>query len=84
VVATLGAQAASPQARTAHKRIDKLVNDVSGTATGFDSDRNGGVFLTPESAVDLPVTAKTAMASRIFDETLHLRTTARQGVGTRP
>ena len=30
VVATLGAQAASPQARTAHKRIDKLVNDVSG------------------------------------------------------
>jgi hypothetical protein len=30
VVATLSAQAASPQARTAHKRIDKLVNDVSG------------------------------------------------------
>jgi len=29
-VATLSAQAASPQARTAHKRIDKLVNDVSG------------------------------------------------------
>jgi phosphopantothenoylcysteine decarboxylase/phosphopantothenate--cysteine ligase len=76
---------ANGRAKLARKGVDALVvNDVSGTATGFDSDRNGGVFLTPESAVDLPVTAKTAMASRIFDETLHLRMTALQGVGTRP
>ncbi len=73
------------RAKLARKGVDALVvNDVSGSATGFDSDRNGGVFLTPESAVDLPVTAKTIMASRILDETLHLRTAARQGVGARP
>ena len=75
---------ANGRAKLARKGADALVvNDVSGTATGFDSDRNAGVFLTPESAVDLPASAKTAMASRILDETLHLRTTARQGVGSR-
>jgi phosphopantothenoylcysteine decarboxylase/phosphopantothenate--cysteine ligase len=75
---------ANGRAKLARKGVDALVvNDVSGAATGFDSDRNGGVFLTSESAVDLPVTAKTIMASRILDETLHLRTAARQGVGAR-
>jgi phosphopantothenoylcysteine decarboxylase/phosphopantothenate--cysteine ligase len=65
---------ANGRAKLARKGADALVvNDVSGTATGFDSDRNAGTFLTAESAIDLPISTKTVMASRILDETAQLR-----------
>jgi phosphopantothenoylcysteine decarboxylase/phosphopantothenate--cysteine ligase len=75
---------ANGRAKLARKGADALVvNDVSGTATGFDSDRNAGTFLTPERAVDLPTSAKTTMASRILDETIQLRAVSSRSVASR-
>jgi phosphopantothenoylcysteine decarboxylase/phosphopantothenate--cysteine ligase len=65
---------ANGQAKLERKGADALVvNDVSGTTTGFDSDRNAGTFLTPDASVDLPTESKTAMASRILDQVAVLR-----------
>lgn len=66
---------ANGRAKLARKGADALVvNDVSGTETGFDSDRNAGTFLTSDAAVDLPPSTKTAMATRILDQVAALRT----------
>lgn len=63
------------RAKLARKGTDALVvNDVSGSETGFDSDRNAGWFLTPENTVELALSTKAQMASRILDETARLRT----------
>lgn len=65
---------ANGRAKLARKGVDALVvNDVSGTETGFDSDRNAGTFLTPGAAVELPPSSKARMAARILDEAVHLR-----------
>ena len=65
---------ANGRAKLERKGVDALVvNDVSGTATGFDSDSNAGTFLTAEGAVDLPLGSKTAMAAKIFDQVAALR-----------
>ena len=57
------------------KGADAIVlNDVSGTATGFDSDQNAGTFLTADSALELPAMPKREMANRILDQLLTLRT----------
>ncbi|MCL2659069.1 MAG: bifunctional phosphopantothenoylcysteine decarboxylase/phosphopantothenate--cysteine ligase CoaBC [Acidobacteriaceae bacterium] len=70
---------ANGRAKLERKRADALVvNDVSGTETGFDSDANAGSFLTPEGAIDLPIMPKAAMAERILDEAIHLRARVRQ------
>jgi len=60
--------------KMAAKRADAiLLNDVSGTETGFDSDQNAGWFLTADSALELPAMSKRAMADRILDQVLSLR-----------
>ena len=65
---------ANGRAKLERKGVDALVvNDVSGTATGFDSDSNGGTFLTAEGAVDLPLGSKAAMAAKIFNQVAALR-----------
>jgi len=65
---------ANGRAKLARKGADALVvNDVSGTETGFDSDRNAGTFLTPDAAVELPESSKAAMAARIVDQIASLR-----------
>ncbi|MBS1800035.1 MAG: bifunctional phosphopantothenoylcysteine decarboxylase/phosphopantothenate--cysteine ligase CoaBC [Acidobacteria bacterium] len=75
---------ANGRAKLARKGVDALVvNDVSGTTTGFDSDRNAGAFLTPEAAVELPESTKAQMAARILDEVTHLRLASRQHLSTR-
>ena len=51
-----------------------LLNDVSGTATGFDSEQNAGTFHTADSALELPPMPKREMANRILDQLLTLRT----------
>ncbi len=62
------------RAKLERKGVDALVvNDVSGTETGFDSDRNAGWFLTPGETIELPESTKTAMADRILDHALALR-----------
>jgi phosphopantothenoylcysteine decarboxylase/phosphopantothenate--cysteine ligase len=71
---------ANGRAKLARKGADALVvNDVSGTETGFDSDRNAGTFLTPDAAVDLPASSKAVMAARIVDRIATLRISILQG-----
>jgi phosphopantothenoylcysteine decarboxylase/phosphopantothenate--cysteine ligase len=66
---------ANGRAKLARKGADALVlNDVSGTATGFDSDRNVGTFLTATSTIALPESTKATMAARILDQVVTLRT----------
>ncbi|HMG03446.1 MAG TPA: phosphopantothenoylcysteine decarboxylase, partial [Edaphobacter sp.] len=66
---------ANGRAKLARKGTDALVvNDVSSSETGFDSDRNAGWFLTLENTVELALSTKVQMASRILDETARLRT----------
>ena len=57
------------------KGVDAVVvNDVSSCETGFDSDRNAGAFVTHDGLVEIPVMNKSAMAGRILDEVVGLRT----------
>jgi phosphopantothenoylcysteine decarboxylase/phosphopantothenate--cysteine ligase len=50
-----------------------LLNDISGAETGFDSDRNAGLFITADSVLELPSMPKREMADRILDQLLTLR-----------
>lgn len=71
------------RAKLERKGVDALVlNDVSGTETGFDSDRNGGWFLTPDSTTELVLSSKAEMAARILDEAVRLRSTHRHTVSS--
>ncbi|WP_260702961.1 bifunctional phosphopantothenoylcysteine decarboxylase/phosphopantothenate--cysteine ligase CoaBC [Edaphobacter flagellatus] len=71
------------RAKLARKGVDALVvNDVSGTATGFDSDSNAGVFLTPSQEIELPLAAKTEMSALILDEVAALRAATREPART--
>jgi phosphopantothenoylcysteine decarboxylase/phosphopantothenate--cysteine ligase len=67
---------ANGRAKLARKGADALVlNDVSGSQTGFDSDDNSGWFLTSEDTTELPFGSKTDMAARILSEALRLKST---------
>ncbi|HEY2039302.1 MAG TPA: bifunctional phosphopantothenoylcysteine decarboxylase/phosphopantothenate--cysteine ligase CoaBC [Edaphobacter sp.] len=62
------------RAKLARKGADALVlNDVSGSETGFDSDNNSGWFLTSEETKELPFGSKAAMARQILNEAIFLR-----------
>lgn len=68
---------ANGRAKLERKAIDAVVvNDVSSPRLGFDSEKNAGTFLTPASAVAIPVMSKAAMAERILDEIKKLRVQA--------
>jgi phosphopantothenoylcysteine decarboxylase/phosphopantothenate--cysteine ligase len=74
---------ANGRAKLLRKGADALVvNDVSGTEAGFDSDRNAGWFLTPESTTELSLSTKAEMAARILDEAVRLRSTRRHEVSS--
>jgi phosphopantothenoylcysteine decarboxylase/phosphopantothenate--cysteine ligase len=65
---------ANGRAKLARKGVDALVvNDVSGPETGFDSDENGGWFLTSGETFELARTSKRRMAASIFDLMLKRR-----------
>jgi phosphopantothenoylcysteine decarboxylase/phosphopantothenate--cysteine ligase len=75
---------ANGRAKLERKGVDALVvNDVSGTETGFDTECNAGSFLTAEGAVTLAKMPKAEMAERILDEVMRLRVGREQSVGTR-
>ncbi len=64
------------RAKLTRKGVDALVlNDVSGTTTGFDSERNAGWLLTVEETIELPESTKAVMADRILDKAVTLRST---------
>lgn len=56
------------------KNLDAIVaNDVSSADSGFEVDRNAGLFLTHDSEVALPPSSKLVMAGRILDQLTALR-----------
>jgi phosphopantothenoylcysteine decarboxylase/phosphopantothenate--cysteine ligase len=66
---------ANGRGKLERKGVDAVVvNDVSGCETGFDSDRNAGAFVTRDGLVEIPAMTKSAMAERILDEVVGLRT----------
>jgi phosphopantothenoylcysteine decarboxylase/phosphopantothenate--cysteine ligase len=65
---------ANGRAKLERKGVDAIViNDVSSSELGFDSERNAGTFLTHDRAVEIPAMNKTGMAGRILDEVVKLR-----------
>jgi phosphopantothenoylcysteine decarboxylase/phosphopantothenate--cysteine ligase len=65
---------ANGRGKLERKGVDAVVvNDVSGCETGFDSDRNAGVFVTRDGLVEIPAMTKSGMAERILDEVVGLR-----------
>jgi phosphopantothenoylcysteine decarboxylase/phosphopantothenate--cysteine ligase len=65
---------ANGRAKLKRKKVDAVVvNDVSSSQLGFDSEENAGVFLTAAGAIEIPRTSKSAMATRILDEVKGLR-----------
>ena len=65
---------ANGRAKLERKGVDAVVaNDVSSSKLGFDAERNAGIFLKRDGAVEIPAMSKSAMAERILDETLRLR-----------
>jgi phosphopantothenoylcysteine decarboxylase/phosphopantothenate--cysteine ligase len=62
------------RAKLLRKGADAIVvNEVTGTGVGIESDTNAVTFLTPEKAIDLPEMPKRQLADRILDEILGLR-----------
>jgi phosphopantothenoylcysteine decarboxylase/phosphopantothenate--cysteine ligase len=56
------------------KGVDAIVaNDVSLSTQGIDSDRNGGVLLTPSDELTLPLSSKREMADRIVEHLSMMR-----------
>ncbi len=54
---------ANGRAKLERKGVDAVVaNDVSSSELGFDSERNAGIFLTRDGAVEIPAMSKAAMA----------------------
>ncbi|QNI36956.1 bifunctional phosphopantothenoylcysteine decarboxylase/phosphopantothenate--cysteine ligase CoaBC [Edaphobacter albus] len=75
---------ANGRAKLARKGVDALVvNDVSGTVTGFDSDRNAGWFLTPAETTELQESTKIAMADRILTQAIELRSARHSSMANR-
>ena len=70
--------AANARAKLLRKGVDALVaNDVSGAELGFDSERNAGLWMTPEGTEELGESSKSVMAEKILDRIKGLRAAAR-------
>jgi phosphopantothenoylcysteine decarboxylase/phosphopantothenate--cysteine ligase len=62
------------RAKRAAKNADLLVaNDVSRSGSGFASDHNAAVLIDSEAETALPLMSKRALADRIWDRVLALR-----------
>ena len=62
------------RAKLLRKGVDAIVaNDVSSGELGFESERNAGLFVTPDATVQLTESTKRIMADRILDNVLTLR-----------
>ncbi len=72
--AEMGCDIARAREKLLRKGADAIVlNDISGTGIGFDSDRNAAIFLTHESEVHLAESSKSEIASQILDQVSSLR-----------
>jgi phosphopantothenoylcysteine decarboxylase / phosphopantothenate---cysteine ligase len=62
------------RAKLAKKRVDAIVlNDVSGTDIGFNSDRNAVTIVTPDDAVEVPEATKLEIAQKILEAVIRMR-----------
>jgi phosphopantothenoylcysteine decarboxylase / phosphopantothenate---cysteine ligase len=62
------------RAKLLRKGADAIViNDVSGSRVGIESDNNAVTFLTPSTSIEMPEMPKRKLADRILDEVLALR-----------
>ena len=65
---------ANARAKLAAKGADALfLNDVANPAIGFDSEQNGGTWITPEAELVLPIQSKLALANAMLDQIAILR-----------
>jgi phosphopantothenoylcysteine decarboxylase/phosphopantothenate--cysteine ligase len=72
--AEMGLDIARAREKLRRKGADAIVlNDISRSGLGFDSQRNAAVFLTEETAVHLDESSKADIAAQIFDHALALR-----------
>jgi phosphopantothenoylcysteine decarboxylase/phosphopantothenate--cysteine ligase len=72
------------RAKLLRKGADAIVvNDVSATGLGFESDRNAGLFITEGATVSLPESSKRDMAQRILDQVRSLRLSVASGLSRR-
>jgi phosphopantothenoylcysteine decarboxylase/phosphopantothenate--cysteine ligase len=61
--------------KLASKALDAIVvNDVSRTGVGFDSDRNAVTIIAHDEIVEVPETSKWEVAQRVLDQVVRLRT----------
>ena len=69
------------RAKLLRKGADAIVvNDISASGLGFESDRNAGLFITEGSTVSLPESSKREMARRILDHVRSLRHSVASGL----
>jgi len=62
------------RAKLLRKGADAIViNSVAGANVGIEADNNAATFLTPATAIELPLMPKRQLADRILDEILVLR-----------
>jgi phosphopantothenoylcysteine decarboxylase/phosphopantothenate--cysteine ligase len=81
--AEMGLDVVRAREKLIRKGADAIIlNDISRSGTGFDSDRNAAVFLTRDSQVNLGECFKSEMATRILDQAFSLRSanSERQGM----
>ncbi len=65
---------ARARGKLARKGVDAIVvNDVSHSGLGFDSDRNAGTMLIGKREVQVPEMSKRQMAAKVIDEVVRLR-----------
>jgi phosphopantothenoylcysteine decarboxylase / phosphopantothenate---cysteine ligase len=65
------------RAKLLAKGADAIVlNNISQSGIGFDSDRNAATFITSDAAIVVPEMCKREMADRILDQVIALRKTA--------
>lgn len=56
------------------KGLDAIVaNDVSRPGVGFDADQNAVTIITPSEVIDVPASAKSAVAQKILDTVCKIR-----------
>ncbi len=69
------------RAKLLRKGADAIVvNDVSASGIGFESDRNAGLFITEESTTSFPESSKRDMAERLLDQIRSLRLRVASGL----
>lgn len=62
------------RAKLKRKGADAIVaNNIAEAGIGFGSEHNAGLFITEHATITLPLSTKRAMADRILDQTMMLR-----------